>query len=122
MTVRPQISTLNSLTSVAVGGTTIQLPNVTVQDLQTTVSVPDGGTLLLGGQKQSGEVEREMGVPIISKIPILNRLSTNRGKIRDEQTLLILIRPKIIIQQEEEEKQFPPGGGNIQPPKYGLGY
>ncbi len=122
MTVRPQISTLNSLTSVAVGGTTIQLPNVTVQDLQTTVSVPDGGTLLLGGQKQSGEVEREMGVPIISRIPILNRLSTNRGKIRDEQTLLILIRPKIIIQQEEEEKQFPPGGGDIQPPKYGLGY
>ena len=51
----------------------IQLPNVTIQQLETTVNVPDGGTLLLGGQKLAGEVEREMGVPLLSKIPIINR-------------------------------------------------
>ena len=85
----------------------IQLPNVTIQRLETTVSVPDGGTLLLGGQRISGEVEREIGVPLLNKIPILNRLFSNRGIIRDERTLLILIRPKIIIQREEEERQYP---------------
>jgi type II secretory pathway component GspD/PulD (secretin) len=65
--------------------------------------VPDGGTLLIGGQKLSGEVEREMGVPVISKIPVVNRAFTNKGKIRDEQTLLILIKPKIILLEEGEE-------------------
>ena len=85
----------------------LELPEVTTQTLETTVSVPDGGTLLLGGQKLSGEVEREMGVPILSKIPIINRFFTNRGKVRDEETLLIMVKPKIIIQREEEEKYFP---------------
>ena len=84
-----------------------ELPTMSVQRLETTVSVPDGGTLLLGGQKLAGEVEREMGVPLLNKIPIINRAFTNRGTVRDEQTLLILIKPKIIIQREEEERQHP---------------
>jgi len=88
----------------------IQLPQISMQRMQSTVSVPDGGTLLLGGMKASGHLEREKGVPLISKIPILNRLSTNRGRVRDDSTLLILIKPKIIIQREEEERWFPPGG------------
>jgi len=116
LTLRPQlaarIGTPRQL-SFAVGGgggttiATIELPEVSVQDIQTTVSVPDGGTLLLGGQKVAGETEKEIGAPLISKIPILNRAFTNRGKVRDERTVLILIKPKIIIQKEEEELAFP---------------
>ena len=107
MTLRPQVITLNgAIATVPVisGGSTIfiGLPNLTLQDIQTTVSVPDGGTLLIGGQKLSGEIEREMGVPVLSKLPIINRAFTNKAKLRDEQTLLILIKPQIIIQDEME--------------------
>ncbi|MDY6912935.1 MAG: hypothetical protein SVT52_00520, partial [Planctomycetota bacterium] len=122
LTVRPQVATLIRFFTYFIDVTAtdpatgepiqgegfIQLPEVAIQDLQTTVSVPDGGTLLLGGQKLAGEIEREMGVPLLSKIPVINRAFTNRGMIRDEQTLLILIKPKIIIQREEEERQHPP--------------
>jgi len=80
----------------------ITLPSITTQDLQTTVSVPDGGTLLLGGQKTSTTVERELGVPILSKVPFLKRLFTNTGETRDESTLMIMVRPSIIIQSEKE--------------------
>lgn len=113
LTVRPQVSVLNSLTSLSFGAGptagTIQLPNVTIQQLETTVYVPDGGTLLVGGQKLASQLEREEGVPILSKVPVINRLFTNRGMQRDEQTLLILIKPKIIIPLEEETRAFPPG-------------
>ncbi len=34
-------------------------------------------------------VEREMGVPILSKIPVLNRITTNRAIVRDDITLKI---------------------------------
>ena len=103
------MTTLNSITSIAVpGGGTVQLPNVSVQQVKATINVPDGGTLLLGGQRLSAEVEHEGGVPILSKIPVINRFFTNRGKIRDEETLLILIKPKIIIPRELEEINFPP--------------
>ncbi|HUS44957.1 MAG TPA: hypothetical protein VM219_02880 [Phycisphaerae bacterium] len=83
---------------------TIDLPVVAVQEVMTTVSVPDGGTLLLGGSKRFTETEAETGVPLLSKVPILKRLFSNRASLRYARNLLILIRPKIIIQAEEEHR------------------
>jgi Flp pilus assembly secretin CpaC len=85
----------------------LQQPVLQVTTLATTVSVPDGGTLLLGGQTLAGEIERELGTPIFSKIPFLKRLFTNRSMAKDEQILLILVKPTIIIQREAEARQFP---------------
>ena len=86
---------------------TIQQPKIRTITVETLVSVPDGGTLLLGGQTISGEIEREAGVPVLSKIPILKRLFTNKSTAKDESVLLILVKPTIIIQKEQEQKQFP---------------
>jgi type II secretory pathway component GspD/PulD (secretin) len=46
-------------------------------------------------------------VPILSKIPFLKRLFTNRSRAKDEQVLLILVKPQIIMQREVEAAQFP---------------
>ena len=89
-----------------VGGV-VQLPLIRRTSLKTTVTVPDKGTLLLGGQKLSTETEIEAGVPILSKIPVLKRAFDNRTVIKDDQTLLILIRPQIIDTAEIEEFAFP---------------
>lgn len=97
----------------------IQQPVVDLTTLRTTVSVPDKGTLLLGGQRVVSEQEIEAGVPVLSKIPLINRLFTNRAISRDEQTLLILVRPTIIVQSEQEERLFP--GLNQAPGLYNLG-
>ena len=91
---------------------TIQQPTIERNLIVTHVLVPDGGTLLLGGQKLVGEVEKEMGVPGLSKIPLVNRLFSNRSKVMDESVLLILIKPKIILQTEEEDSRF---GGLTSP-------
>ncbi len=45
-----------------------------------------------------------MGVPILSKIPILGRLFSNRSSLRDEKILLILVKPTIILQEEAEHE------------------
>jgi type II secretory pathway component GspD/PulD (secretin) len=82
----------------------IQLPTLEVAEVLTRVSVPDGGTLLIGGQKISGESEKQQGVPILSKIPLIGRLFENRSKSKDEKVLLILVKPTIIIQSEREER------------------
>jgi general secretion pathway protein D len=86
---------------------TLQLPTQFYTSVRTSCSVPDGATLLLGGQTLAGETEREQGVPILSKIPFLKRLFTNRANSQDEQILLILVKPTILIQHEQEQKQFP---------------
>ena len=61
----------------------------------------------MGGQRLTTEYEVETGVPVLSKIPILNRFFTNRIESKEEQTLLILIKPTVLIQNENEEVQFP---------------
>ena len=85
-------------------GTTIQLPEFIMTTVTTTVSVPDGGTVLLGGIKRLREGRNEFGVPILSKIPYINRLFKNVGMGRTTDSLMLMVTPRIIIQEEEEDK------------------
>jgi type II secretory pathway component GspD/PulD (secretin) len=86
------------------GTQTIQQPITDTLALGTTVSVPDGGTILLGGFKNLNEGRNEFGPPILSKIPYVNRLFTNTAYGREEQSLLFMVTPHIIIPEEEEER------------------
>jgi type II secretory pathway component GspD/PulD (secretin) len=79
-----------------------RLPQTERSRVKTRVSVPDGGTLLLGGLKRSAAAEKEVGVPVLSKIPIIGRAFTNRSKIADQKVLLILVKPTIILQEEAD--------------------
>ena len=85
-------------------GTTVQLPTFAFTTVTTTVSVPDGGTVLLGGIKRLREQRSERGVPLLSKVPWVNRLFKNVGIGRDAQSLMMMVTPRIIIQEEEEAK------------------
>ncbi len=93
--------------STTVGSGFVELATQTTQQIRTTVSVPDGGTLLIGGLKLSGERDVDAGVPILSRIPILKRAFSNTSNVKDDQILLILIKPTIIIQEEAEAEAFP---------------
>lgn len=86
---------------------TFQLPTLQVTRVNTTVTVPDQGTIMLGGQRLTEEVELETGVPVLSKIPIINRFFTNRVQSRKDRSLMILMKPTVMVQTEEEEKAFP---------------
>jgi general secretion pathway protein D len=85
-------------------GVTVQLPSFSFVSVVTTVSVPDGGTVLLGGIKRLSEGRSEFGVPLLSKIPYINRLFRNVGIGRETDSLMMMVTPRIIIQEEEEEK------------------
>lgn len=95
-----EVDAVNTAGQVATYNVTV--PETETSQVMTRVSVPDGGTLLLGGQKITAEVEKEAGVPVLSKIPVLGRLFGNRSKIKDEKILLILVKPTIILQEERE--------------------
>ena len=86
-------------------GTTVQLPTFEVISISTTVSVPDGGTVLLGGIKRLSESRNESGVPLLSKLPYIDRLFRNVGIGRQTDSLMMMVTPHIIIQEEEEERR-----------------
>ena len=86
------------------GGTlTVQQPIQQILNVTTTVSVPDGGTVLLGGVKRLREGRKMSGVPILNKIPYISRLFKNSGVGRETESIMLMVTPRIIIQEEEEE-------------------
>ena len=94
----------NNSNNVVRSGTTVQLPTFNVISVATTVSVPDGGTVLLGGIKRLREGRNEFGVPLLSKVPYIDRLFRNVGIGRETRSLMMMVTPHIIIQEEEEER------------------
>ncbi|MCE5341573.1 MAG: hypothetical protein LLF92_10700 [Planctomycetaceae bacterium] len=84
------------------------LPTYETSDIKTHVNVPDGGTLLIGGQKLGAEINKEAGTPGLSKMPLIGRLFSNRSKVKDQEVLLILVKPSIIIKEEAEQEFFAP--------------
>jgi general secretion pathway protein D len=82
---------------------TIQLPVYSNLTVTTVVSVPDGGTVLLGGIKRLREGRNMAGVPILNKIPYISRLFKNSGVGRETESIMLMVTPRIIIQEEEEE-------------------
>jgi type II secretory pathway component GspD/PulD (secretin) len=98
----------------------IQQPVFTTINVATTVNVPDGGTVVMGGLKLLNEGRNEFGPPVLSKIPYIDRLFKNVGYGRDTSSLLIMVTPRIIINEEEEIRQTgigaPPGQfGTVAP-------
>jgi hypothetical protein len=85
------------------GSLTVQQPVQAILNVTTTVSVPDGGTVLLGGVKRLREGRNMAGVPILNKIPYISRLFKNSGVGRETESLMLMVTPRIIIQEEEEE-------------------
>jgi Flp pilus assembly secretin CpaC len=85
----------------------LQQPAFETISVLTTVNVPDGGTVLLGGLKRLSEGRNEFGPPILSKIPYLNRLFRNQAYGRQTESLLMMVTPRIIINEEEEIRQVP---------------
>jgi type II secretory pathway component GspD/PulD (secretin) len=82
---------------------TYELPTTQLTSIQTRVSVPDRGTVLLGGQTLTAQTELEAGAPVLSKLPILGRLFSNRSKTSEKRILLILVKPTIMLQEETEQ-------------------
>ena len=84
----------------------IELPVITIQKLRSVVTVPDGGTVLLGGLKNFDEFHGESGVPMLMKIPLLNNLFRRQAFHTLRASLVVLIKADITIIREEESRTF----------------
>ena len=80
---------------------TIQLPEVEIQRVRTSIPIPDGGTVLLGGLKRSTKQDVRSGVPLLNKIPLLSALFERKGNYISNSKLLILLNAQIEIPYEQ---------------------
>ncbi|MBL8722476.1 MAG: hypothetical protein JNK49_00435 [Planctomycetes bacterium] len=74
---------------------TLQLPRLLVTNFTTTVTVPDGGSVLLGGLRQTLNKERRAEVPVLSRLPILSFFFKQEGSADENRNLMVLVRAQI---------------------------
>ncbi len=84
----------------------IQVPLVSLQQSWTSVTVPDGGTALLGGLRLGIEQEDESSVPFLNNIPIIDNLFKREVDTRTNKSLIILVTARIIVVRDEEKARF----------------
>ncbi|MHC4547210.1 MAG: hypothetical protein ACYTEZ_00400 [Planctomycetota bacterium] len=106
MELRPTVADLvrpipTFLTSLATGPpVVIQVPEIAISRVRTTVTMPDGGTLMLGGIRFFRDLVAESGIPILSKIPIISFLFSRKAKTIQRRNLLILIKADVLVPEE----------------------
>ncbi len=82
---------------------TIQIPEVRLQTVQTTVRVPDGGAVVIAGLKTVRDIWRESSVPILGDIPLLGVLFRRQGIDKEQFNLVIVLHAKVIDLNDEEQ-------------------
>lgn len=107
---RPTLATLKQPIEQRVVGVgngtpvTIQFPNLTIRKVRTTVVVPDGATLLLGGQTIDEIRNESAGVPVLRDLPFIGFFFDRKGQSISKRRLVILLRIKVVIPAEYEPR------------------
>jgi len=101
-----QLVTLVGVGGVGSQNAVIELPQIEVKRVRTTVALPDGGTLLIGGLTSVTDVNRESKVPVLGRLPVVGVLGSKNQEIEDHFQLLILVRAHITIMEEVERRRF----------------
>lgn len=70
-------------------------PPISSQVMESQVTVPDGGTTVIGGVLFDDERESQNRTPGISKIPVLGNLFKRKGVSRTTNEILFFITPRI---------------------------
>jgi type II secretion system protein D len=73
-----------------------EVPIINSQRLTTTVTIPSGATVVLGGLIQDQIEKTDNGIPYVDNIPYLGHLFKYTTRIKNRTELLIFIQPTIV--------------------------
>ena len=92
-----QLSEARPTAATSLAGT----PTILNRQISTSVTLKDGGSLLLGGLISGSQSAGETGVPILGQLPGIGRLFRADSLQEDRTELLIMVTPYVIADHEE---------------------
>jgi pilus assembly protein CpaC len=101
--VAPSVSDIVDLIPTAVGAQ----PVLSIRQLESTVNVRDGQTIVLAGLLQENLSEVIEKVPVLGDIPVLGALFRSSNYQNDKTDLLVAVTPHIIQPVREGEISYP---------------
>lgn len=84
----------------------IDLPEISLQQAFTSVTVPDGGTVLLGGFRSLNDRKYESYIPLLGKLPILKNAFRRKVTLEEKRSLYILLTARVVDLRSEERAIF----------------
>ena len=123
MKIKPEVSSSSSsleLQGVAQGSNTAftrtSIPIVTSQELETTVQVKSGHTLVIGGLIQDHQEKNSTRLPILHSIPLIGRVFETNSDDFSKTELVVFLTPVIMNASENAETDhFFAKDGTIKP-------
>ena len=76
-------------------------PTILNRQISTSLTLRDGGSLLLGGLISGSQSAGETGVPILGQLPHIGRLFRADSVEKDRTELMIMVTPYVITDHEE---------------------
>ena len=73
-----------------------QTPIINTQKITTTVTVPSGQTIVLGGLTSDDKADDKSGLPYLSRLPVVGALFGNTSKSKIRKELIVMIQPIIV--------------------------
>ena len=89
---------INSETQIGGG---VAVPKIDTQKLTTTVIVPDGATILMGGLISQTDSKASSGIPFISTIPLMGNLFKSTTDDTERRELVVMIQPSVVFDVPE---------------------
>jgi type II secretory pathway component GspD/PulD (secretin) len=100
MRLRPEISSVIATITSQGGG----IPQVNKTEVETTVMVKDGHTIVMGGLKKNDKVHTKHGVPFLMGLPVVGKAFSRTADNFNQTEIAIFITPKIVSGHDEYEK------------------
>ncbi len=92
--------------SMAAINVNIEVPAIQLSEAFTSVTIPDGGSALVGGFRQFDERILRSSTPFLDSIPLVNVLGRREGELRETESLLVLVTARILDVRAEERKRY----------------
>ena len=100
LNVNPRVVRLGDTVSSTVGGVVNLVDSFNTRDIQTSVMIPSGNTLVMGGLIQDELRTANVKVPVLGDIPGLGLLFRQDSKNRSKANLIIFITPTIVKDED----------------------
>ena len=79
-----------------------QYPVIATQKIRTSVRVPNGSTIVLGGLITEDKTNDQEGIPYLSRIPVIGSLLGGRtNKTTNKNELIVMIQPVVVDSSPE---------------------
>jgi pilus assembly protein CpaC len=94
LVVSPEVSQLDYANAIEITG--FRIPAMRTRKADTTVELGDQETLVIGGLIMEAEDNIKVGIPILSRIPVLGWLFSDTRKVKSESELMIVVSPHLV--------------------------